>query len=105
MQALALKRNRLEVLAEILQNCKTPLLKTRIMQKVNLSYGSLQDCLSQLQELGFIQTGCDMTKFVTTEKGAIFLGKWLQLQDLLNPAERVIIKRKIGPEKRRDPLF
>jgi predicted transcriptional regulator len=84
----------MQVLTEILYTCKSPQIKTRIMRKANLSYGYFQDCLSQLQELGFIQPNSDATKYVTTEKGVNFLGKWTQLQELLKPNERILIKRE-----------
>jgi predicted transcriptional regulator len=103
MQTLAIKRNRMQVLTEILQTCKSPQIKTRIMQKANLSYVSLQDCLSHLQELGFIQPYGN-TKFLTTEKGAIFLGKWMQLQELLKPRERVSIIRETRSSRKQHSL-
>jgi predicted transcriptional regulator len=99
MQALAIKRNRLQVLTEILQTCKSPQTKSRIMHKANLSHGTLQDCLMQLLDLSFVEHLPDLNRYVTTEKGRTFLGKWGQLQELLNPREQILIKReqKMGP--------
>lgn len=94
MQALAIKRNRLEVLTEILQVCKSPQTKTRILHKANLSYVTLQDCLAELQELSFVEVLPNLNRYLITEKGKHFLGKWMQLQGLLTPKERVLIKRE-----------
>ncbi|MCW4017512.1 MAG: winged helix-turn-helix domain-containing protein [Candidatus Bathyarchaeota archaeon] len=97
MQALAIKRNRLQVLTEILQVCRLPQTKSRIMHKANLSHGVLQDCLFQLQELSFIELfsdSPDLTQYMTTERGRVFLGKWSQLQELLTPKEQILIKQQ-----------
>jgi predicted transcriptional regulator len=67
------------------------------MHKANLSHGTLQDCLLQLQELNFIELfsgSSDLTQYMTTEKGRSFLGKWSQLQELLNPKEQILIKQQ-----------
>jgi predicted transcriptional regulator len=93
MQSL-IKRNRLQVLTEILDICKSPQVKTRLMQKANLSYSSLQDCLQQLQNLNLVQLQNGTSGYVTTEKGITFLIKWKQLQEILNPHERVSIKAR-----------
>jgi predicted transcriptional regulator len=94
MQVYNMKRNRLEVLTEILYLCKSPLAKTRLMQKANLSYTTLQDCLQQLQELDIVRIHADTSEFVTTEKGILFLIKWRQLQEFLTPQERITMKTK-----------
>jgi predicted transcriptional regulator len=77
------------------------------MHKANLSHGVLQDCLLQLQELSFIElfsASPDSTQYMTTERGRTFLGKWSQLQELLNPKERILItqQKKLASK---GPLF
>jgi predicted transcriptional regulator len=94
MQTLLIRRSRLEVLTEILRICKTPQAKTRLMQKANLSYNTLQDCLQQLQELGMVNIFPDSSEYMTTQKGSTFLQKWAQLQEFLMPKEKIQIKTK-----------
>jgi len=73
------------------------MIKTRLMQEINLSYNTIQDCLQQLQELELIELQNDSSEFLTTGKGLDFLAKWLQLQEFLKPDEKVSIKtRKIS---------
>jgi predicted transcriptional regulator len=66
--------------------------KTRVMQKANLSYTALQDCLKKLQELELVDKSPDSQKYATTQKGTLFLAKWMQLQEVLNPKEKLPIK-------------
>ena len=94
MQAYTIKRSRLQILTEILHFAKSPRAKTRLMQKANLSYYNLQDCLLQLQELDLIEFHPNTAEYATNEKGLNFLAKWSQLQELLTPKERVSIKAK-----------
>ena len=94
MQALASRRNRLEVLTEILRFCKSPRGKTRIMQKANLSHHVLQECLQQLQGFDLVEVRPKTFDYVTTKKGTIFLEKWGQLEEFLMPEETITIKAK-----------
>ena len=65
------------------------------MQKANLSYNNLQDCLQQLQQLELIELHPDAS-YVTTMKGKTFIMKWNQLQEFLEPEEGISIKAKKG---------
>ena len=62
------------------------------MQKANLSYNALQRCLLQLQELDLVELCPGSLEYITTQKGRIFLEKWMQLQEFLKPEEKVSIK-------------
>jgi predicted transcriptional regulator len=88
------RRNRLEVLAEILSLCKSPRQKTHLLQKVNLSYPKLQDCLQQLRDLKMVNLQPQTSDYVTTEKGLLFLIKWLQLKEFLDPEEKILMTTK-----------
>jgi len=76
-------REHLEIVAEILSLCKHPQTKTKVMYGTNLSYKMLQRYLSELQSLGLLEVHHSLTKYMTTQKGLIFLEKWRELEALL----------------------
>lgn len=88
MQRYLLRRSRLEISTEILKTCKYPIVKTRLMQKLNLSYNTLQDCLTQLLELNLLELNPHTLEYITSRKGLDFLVQWTQLQAFLKPAEK-----------------
>jgi len=83
MQTPVGKRNRLQILTEIVHVCESPLAKTHIMRKVNLCHGTVRDCLQLLQELNLVELSRGTAGYVATERGMSFLAKWDQLQDFL----------------------
>ncbi len=70
-------------MAEILDLCKKPQPKTRVMYRTNLSYKTLQNYLSQLLSLEFLEVHHSRTAYATTEKGLDFLRKWAELKEYL----------------------
>lgn len=61
------RRDRHEIISDILEYAKTGKLKTRIMQKIRLSYPQLELYLNAMLARGFLRkVGSD---YVTTEKG------------------------------------
>jgi predicted transcriptional regulator len=62
------KRGKLQIFAEILELCRKPQVKTRVMYKANLSYKSLQDCLMQLQKKKLFEVHHSKEKYVISEK-------------------------------------
>ena len=77
------KRDRVEIMAEILGLCLEPRSKTRVMYGTNLSWKMLQNYLSHLQERGLLEALNNSTKYLTTERGRDFVEKWKELQQLL----------------------
>jgi predicted transcriptional regulator len=77
------KRDRLEIIAAILDLCLKPRTKTRIMYGTNLSWKMLQQYLSQMQSQGLLEVSNNSTKYVTTIRGHDFLEKWKELQELM----------------------
>ena len=75
------KRERLEIIAEILLFCGQKQLKTAIMYSNNLNYLQLQNCLNDLMGLGMLTR--DGRTYVTTEKGHRFLELFAELGDIL----------------------
>lgn len=79
------KRDRIQVIAEILKLCKNPQTQTSIRHQTNISYVVLQSCVMQLlvrRWLEEVEARHGQRKLAITEKGAVFLGKWMELQDL-----------------------
>jgi predicted transcriptional regulator len=77
------KRNYMEIVAEILELCTKPTSKTQVMYKTNLSYRGVQKFIKLLQKLELLRLGEDGKKYVTTEKGLEFIGKYEELGELL----------------------
>ncbi len=79
------KRDRVQIIAEILSACRTPQTPTYIRRQTNISYDVLQSCLMQLilrQWIGKTDCKRGQQKLVITNKGLVFLEKWVELQKL-----------------------
>ena len=95
MQIGGKPRSQLQIFAEILDLCKEPQAKTRIMIKANLSYTLLQQKLAQLQTYGFLKSRNSKATYLTTYKGLKFLQRWTALQQLLMaPPKMILFSRK-----------
>ena len=81
--AMGGKRDRIEIMAEILGSCSTPKTKTHVMYGTNLSWKMLQQYLSELQKLELLEAHKNSTRYVTTKRGLDFVKKWKELQALL----------------------
>ncbi len=85
MSSFSKKRDRIEVLAEILGLCRSPQTQTFIRRQTSVSYGVLQSCIMYLRMQKWLVevNGEDkQKKLVTTEKGMVFFEKWAKLQRL-----------------------
>ena len=70
------KRDRIQIIEEILNSCKSPQTKTYIRRQTNISYAMLQNCIMRLllrKWLSIIEENCGQKKLAITEKGLIFL--------------------------------
>ncbi len=76
-----MKRDRLKIIAEILQVAKNGVKKTHIMYQCNLSYRQTKKLLTSLLETGLIRIG---NSYDTTEKGLRFLEAYQTLEFLVN---------------------
>ena len=77
------KRDRVEIMAEILALCVEPKNKTHVMYGTNLSWKMLQQYLAHMQSRNLLEIKNDSTKYVTTKRGQDFVVKWKQLKALL----------------------
>ena len=82
------KRERIQIIAEILATCKKPQTQTYVRRKTNISYEALKNCIMYLlirQWLLEVNSDDGQKKLAITEKGLEFLSKWLELQRLADP--------------------
>jgi len=76
------KRDRVEIMAEILGLCSKLRTKTRVMYGTNRSWKMLQHYLTYMQEHELLEVQNDSTKYVTTERGRDFVEKCRELKAL-----------------------
>jgi predicted transcriptional regulator len=84
------RRDRLYILAEILNIAKGGSLKTQIMYRANLSFAQLNEYLNFLIRMEFLEIQNENRKdnYVTTSKGDRYLEKYTDLANLLDENER-----------------
>jgi predicted transcriptional regulator len=83
------RRDRLFILAEILNIAKGGSLKTQIMYRANLSFAQLNEYLNFLTKMEFLEIQNENRKdnYVTTSKGDRYLEKYTDLANLLGENE------------------
>lgn len=97
-QKLWERRDRLNIMAEIIENAKEGQLKTRIMYGTNLSFSQVNTYLSFLTEMGFLRVRIENGKqfFETTTKGSRYVEEYREMSDLLrlqeHPATTTLLK-------------
>jgi predicted transcriptional regulator len=83
------RRDKLSIIAEILEIAKDGTLKTQIMYRANLSFAQLNDYVKFMLKTGLINkfraNGKDV--YEATEKGLEFLQRHLELTELLQEKE------------------
>jgi len=77
------KRDRVEIIADILGLCSEPKTKTRVMYGTNLSWKMLKHYLSELESRGLLEVDGKSKRYVTTKRGLDFVEKWIALKKLL----------------------
>ncbi|MCL5876244.1 MAG: winged helix-turn-helix domain-containing protein [Candidatus Bathyarchaeota archaeon] len=79
------KRDRIQIIADILYTCRSPQTQTYIRRQTCVSYAVLQSCLMQLrvrQWLAEVDGDAGQKKLTITQRGQVFLEKWFELQSL-----------------------
>ena len=76
-----MKRQRMEIMTDILVLCTRSSKKTRIMYQTNLSYAQLKSYLELLTSRGLLQSNSG--EFAATEKGLRFLDAFARLNGVL----------------------
>ena len=81
------RRDRVDIFVEILEFCRQPQPKNRIMYNTNMSYNMLQKYLKYLLKYKFLDAHHSREMYAITEKGLEFLRRWMALQLLLEPSK------------------
>lgn len=94
------RRDKLSIIAEILEIAKEGTLKTQIMYKANLSFAQLNDYLKFMLKNDLLRkfraNGKDV--YTATEKGVDFLQRHFELTELLTEEENGKNGVKIPPQ-------
>ena len=94
------RRDKLSIIAEILEIAKDGTLKTQIMYKANLSFAQLNDYLKFMLKINLLKkfraNGKDV--YAATEKGIDFLQRHFELMELLKENENGKNGVKIPPQ-------
>ena len=95
VQTLWKRRDRLHIIAEIMEAAKGGRLKTRIMYEVNLSFFQVNEYLSFLTEMGFLRVCVENRRRVyeTTDKGRLYIENYLEISNLLRTQDPVEAKK------------
>ena len=85
----AKRRDKLFIIAEILEIAKEGSLKTQIMYRANLSFTQLNDYLSFMLRIGLLDKILlnDRETYRATEKGVDFLQRYREITELLKTEE------------------
>jgi len=83
------RRDRLYIMAEILEIALEGVLKTQVMYKANLSFAQLNEYLRLLLDLKLLELSGNTEKNVykTTSKGIRYLESYRKIRDLLKKEE------------------
>lgn len=86
------RRDRLNIIAEILSLAKDGRLKTQIMYRANLSFAQLNEYLDFLIKTDFLNVQNESRKitYKTTDKGDLYLEKYKDISNLLGTDEENI---------------
>ncbi len=83
------RRDRLYIIAEILEIAKDGTLKTQVMYRANLSFTQLNDYLNFMVKIGllFKDTSSEKDIYRATDKGLDFLQRYREIVELLKVEE------------------
>ena len=97
MENVRKRRDRLHIIAEVLNIAEEGSLKTKIMYKANLSFAQLNEYLSFLTEMGLLKVHDEEKKKVykTTPKGEKYLISYEEISNLLGKNERKTVSAKL----------
>jgi len=89
------RRDRLHIIAEILEISKNGSLKTQIMYRANLSFAQLTEYLDLLLDIELLQKSAENTKtvFKITEKGMEYMQNYCKIKELLEKNKEPSFKK------------
>lgn len=77
-------RNRIDIIAQLLDAASSPTTKTKMMYKAMLSYEQLKEYLVMLSENDLIAYDKPTQRFTTTDKGFQFMERYEDLSKLIS---------------------
>jgi predicted transcriptional regulator len=94
------RRDKLYIIAEIMEIAKDGTLKTQIMYKANLSFAQLNEYVKLLIKINLLRKEVDSGRDVyrSTEKGLDFLQRHQEIMDLLSETANSKNTLKLPPE-------
>lgn len=81
-------RNRIDIIAQLLDAASTPITKAKMMYRAMLSYEQLKEYLVILAENDLIAFDKPSRRFTTTAKGYQFMKQYDELNQLIGPIAR-----------------
>jgi predicted transcriptional regulator len=87
-------RNRIDIIAQLLDAASSPTTKTKMMYKALLSYEQLKEYLVMLTENALIAYDKSTGRFTTTNKGYEFIKRYEDLSKLIGPAPTIVAKEE-----------
>lgn len=82
------RRSGIEIIAEILEEARQGVTKTRLVYRINLNFLVIRKHLDLLLEKNLLQLTDGPTKlYVTTQKGAEFVNEFRKMREMLEPTE------------------
>lgn len=78
-------RNRIDIIAQLLDAASIPITKTKMMYRVMLSYEQLKGYLAILAENDLIAYDVPSRRFTTSSKGYQFIKRYEELNELIEP--------------------
>lgn len=89
------RRDRLQIIAEILEIAKNGSLKTQIMYRANLSFAQLNEYLGLLLDVELLQESVEngKTMFKITEKGVEYMQNYCKIKGLLEKNKEPSFKK------------
>ena len=83
-------RNRIDIIAQLLDAASNPTTKTKMMYKAMLSYEQLKEYLVMLTENDLIAYDNPSRRFTTTNKGYEFVKRYEELNNLITPLATIV---------------
>lgn len=83
-------RNRIDIIAQLLDAASNPTTKTKMMYKAMLSYEQLKEYLVLLTENDLIAYDNPSRRFTTTNKGYQFVKRYEELNNLITPLATIV---------------
>jgi predicted transcriptional regulator len=87
-------RNRIDIIAQLLDAASSPTTKTKMMYKALLSYEQLKEYIVMLIENGLIAYDKTSGRFSTTNKGYEFIKRYEDLTKLIGPVATMVARKE-----------